>query len=99
MKGTKNLNFTLDPHGVRFLEKRLQAGEITSHVFKDILKHQMVKQYFKDYTHPFDHLMQKMKSFIQFLFKTPQNPSPSMEEFESPVELRETIMKARHKHF
>ncbi|NIQ02966.1 MAG: hypothetical protein GWM98_08980 [Nitrospinaceae bacterium] len=42
----------LDPRGIQVLKKRLAAGEITPQVFKDILKRQMVKQFFQSYRNP-----------------------------------------------
>ena len=42
----------LDPIAIRILRKRLVSGEITPQVFKDILKRQMVKYFFRNYQHP-----------------------------------------------
>lgn len=42
----------LDPTALRILKKRLVSGKITPQVFKDILKRQMVKYFFKSYRHP-----------------------------------------------
>lgn len=42
----------LDPMALRILKKRLVSGKITPQVFKDILKQQMVKYYFRTYRHP-----------------------------------------------
>ena len=38
----------LDPIAIRILRKRLVSGEITPQVFKDILKRQMVKYFFRN---------------------------------------------------
>lgn len=99
MNSAKNLNFSLDPQGVRFLEKRLLAGEISPHVFKDILKYQMVKQYFQDYVHPFDRVWQKMMDFIKPCLKFIRKPSPIMAESASSGELKDIFSRAHHKHF
>jgi len=42
----------LDPIAIRILRKRLVSGEITPQVFKDILKRQMVKYFFRNYQDP-----------------------------------------------
>lgn len=42
----------LDPMALRILKKRLASGKITPQVFKDILKQQMVKYFFRTYRHP-----------------------------------------------
>ena len=99
MNGTKNLKLSLDPQGVHFLEKRLLAGEISPHVFKDILKYQMVKQYFQDYVHPFDRVWQQILNFTKTRFIFIRKPSPFMEESGSPGELKDIFSRTHHKHF
>ncbi len=42
----------LDPIAIRILKKRLVSGAITPQVFKDILKRQMVKYFFRNYRNP-----------------------------------------------
>jgi len=42
----------LDPTALRILKKRLVSGKITPQVFKDILKRQMIKYFFRTYRHP-----------------------------------------------
>jgi len=42
----------LDATALWVLKKRLVSGKITPQVFKDILKRQMVKYFFKTYRHP-----------------------------------------------
>ncbi len=42
----------LDPTAIRILKKRLVSGKITPRVFKDILRRQMVKYFFKSHQHP-----------------------------------------------
>ncbi len=42
----------LDPIAIRILKKRLISGHITPQVFKDILKRQMVKYFFRNYENP-----------------------------------------------
>lgn len=42
----------LNPTAIRILKKRLVSGKITPQVFKDILKQQMIKQFFRNYRHP-----------------------------------------------
>lgn len=99
MNSAKNLNLSLDPQGVRFLEKRLLAGEISPHVFKDILKYQMVKQYFQDYVHPFARVWGKMMNFITTRLKFIRKQSPFMAEAISSNELKDIFSRAHHKHF
>ncbi len=41
---SQGLSATLDPRGLRILKRKLLAGEISSQVFKEVLKRQMVKQ-------------------------------------------------------
>ena len=93
----KNLNFSLDSNGVHFLEKRLIAGEISPHVFKDILKRQMVKQYFHDYVHPLDRVWQKVTDFTKTRFI--RKPAPFMEEPGSPIDLEDLFSRAHRKRF
>lgn len=50
MKG--ELRSYLDPTALRILKKRLVSGKITTQVFKDILKQQMVKHFFQAYRPP-----------------------------------------------
>ena len=101
MNGTnsmnKNLNLSLDPNGVRFLEKRLMAGEITPHVFKDILKRQMIKQYFQNYVHPLGRAWQRVTEFTQTRFQFIRKPAHFMEE--PAIDLEELFTRAHHKRF
>ncbi len=103
MNGTKSmnkyLNFSLDPNGVHFLEKRLMAGEISPHVFKDILKHQMVKQYFQDYVHPLDRVWERVTDFTKTRFHSIRKSAPFMEEPGSAIELEDLLSRAHHKRF
>ena len=92
---TKNLNLSLDPDGVHFLEKRLVAGEISPHVFKDILKHQMVKQYFLNYVHPLDRVWQKVTDFTKARFTRKSAPFMG----EPAIDLEELFYRAHHKQF
>jgi len=99
MNSAKNLNFSLDPQRVRFLEKRLLAGEISPHVFKDILKYQMVKQYFQDHVHPFDRVWRKIMNLTKTRVKFIRKPSSFMAESASSGELKDIFSRAHHKHF
>ena len=48
----EELKSHLNPTALRILKKRLISGKITPQVFKDILKQQMIKYFFRTYRHP-----------------------------------------------
>lgn len=50
----------LDPRGVNVLKKKLIAGEISPKLFKEVLKRQMLKQYYQRHSRSMGALMKSL---------------------------------------
>lgn len=86
-----DLLIQLDPQGVRVLKRRLISGQITPRLFKDILKRQMVRDYFQSHPHP---VMESW--FSRQPGSSPRKVSPRSSRRPSPQGSFEEI---HHKHF
>jgi len=91
------LRAQLDPRGLRVLKKRLLAGEITPKVYKDILKRQMVKQYFQNYVPPLTRFKDHMKGTIRSGFRLKSNQQGVASGEFPRIELEELFAMHRSK--
>ena len=75
----------LNPTAIRILKKRLVSGTITPQVFKDILKQQMIKHYFRNYRHPLVKVWDKCLRYSKKTRKANQKTvsSSGQEDFET----------------
>ncbi len=90
------LSSKLDPRGLRILKRKLASGEISSQVFKEVIKRQMVKQALKQARPIRKTRWEELVESARTLFGKPANdPSPAYEA--GPLDMEELFAMARLK--
>ncbi|MCA9484960.1 MAG: hypothetical protein KC553_14610 [Nitrospina sp.] len=90
------LSSQLDPRGLRILKRKLASGEISSQVFKEVIKRQMVKQALKQHAPARRSRWSQVLESARNWFGRPVNdPEPVYEA--GPLDMEELFALARLK--
>ena len=90
------LSATLDPRGLRILKRKLMAGEISSQVFKEVLKRQMVKHALRQRPQVGENIWSNFLDSARKLWKRSEDDVPD-EFLPGPLDMEELFTLARIK--
>ncbi len=93
---SQSLSATLDPRGLRILKRKLMSGEITSQVFKEVLKRQMVKHALRQRPLVGENIWSSFLDSARKLWGRPENDIAD-EFMPGPLDMEELFTLARIK--
>lgn len=93
---SNGLSSQLDPRGLRILKRKLASGEISSQVFKEVIKRQMVKQALKQPATGCKNSWFRILESARSLFGRAANDDPMVYQ-AGPLDMEELFTLARLK--